>query len=123
MKTDFIGTEEPKIRPKYDNNGTYSDLLAQFDGWDRMIHKRGRQAAAAVAAPPPAAAAADDDDDDDDDILRDPFAIGDDDDDDKRDDYISHADAIAIAKARKRSSSSSGSCYNLRKRKPVHYSK
>ena len=38
-----------KIRPKYENNGTYSDLLTQFDGWDRMIHKRGRQAPAAAA--------------------------------------------------------------------------
>ena len=50
------------IRPKYTNNGSYSDVLAQLDGWDRMIHKRGRRnapapAAAIAAVPPPVPAA------------------------------------------------------------------
>ena len=80
-----------KIRPKYENNGEYDDLLAQFDGWDRMIRKRGRQAAAAAAAgpqPPPAAVAAALDDDDDDDHVFDGLSDNDELESDDDDSYI-----------------------------------
>ena len=74
-----------KIRAKYEPAADYDDLLLQFDGWDSMVHKRGRRNApgAAVAAaataplPPPPAAIADDDSEtetDEDSILADPFA-------------------------------------------------